>query len=623
MHISFNPALGETVSAIVPPHRSTVQLLFTATLSPTDYEEYSRKGLRVELWSESAGTQKWSALPFVEHKSPQREETLQNSAPMFSLVRGGGEDIAAHKTCTLFLSFSVPFPSQRRIAYTYRLVYPSGEIKWLGHTSNNGTLAFDTALSFGSGWSTRIDDNSEVHYWSAHGMQLDGVEVARLNSGLQCAILALGQDRFVLCLRVFLKYYYSTAFRSWVSDSPTGLSLVFFVSTNTIAPSPTFVLSASSDSSISLTTAGAITVTGSGTSSLLLQTYHPGSELKTFINRSLSHTTLDCKLLSCQPGLAHVVLTSPENTCPVFGFIVPFFPEETQIRNISIPVHCLTALCQDAPQFCIFSTVHLRARFFNVDIETPESETISFTVGTTGGDFVFAPVHLLGNGDKAWEVAVLSPYSPMASQRNSGNVLPTPPESPRLHPIAHLSSPTASVPSLTDAGISRHDKTNTTPWTSLVVSSYRYLTRPLVWLMRRSFTPITMFLNFWLHTLLGSLSRSRVSNASDRRLLQPTACDGEGETSTVSDSCVNPVLHSEQPTARLTIPQSTQLHVNAHSATISILLRPRDTKASVEDVEVALDGSVADCKRKEIDDGIFFVSFDTFANGGRVSVSVR
>jgi hypothetical protein len=195
MRISFNPPLGETFRATVLSYKSTVQLHFTATFaSSSDYEAYNKEGMRLELWSDigNASTQGWAAIAFAECQKAQIKEGGSNAETSFPLVREDGGEISPE----LSLSLSIPFPGETPLAYTYRLVRPSGEIQWLGHAGNNGVLVFETALSFGGGWSM-LSESGEAHMWNSPGGPVDGVEVAKLKTRSGYTVWAVGMDGFV------------------------------------------------------------------------------------------------------------------------------------------------------------------------------------------------------------------------------------------------------------------------------------------------------------------------------------------------------------------------------------------------------------------------------------------
>jgi hypothetical protein len=196
MHFSLNPALGQSVHIAVPLNASTVQVHFTATLSSVDYESYVQEGLTLELWSDLASEQGWAAMPFVVEQG-QSLPTVQNSASNFSLVHERNSETTADNTHSLSLSFSQPVTGQTHFAYTYRLLYPSGDINWLGHAGNNGMLVLEPIMSFRAGWTIQSDDNGG-HLWGTLGRPVDSVEIAKLNTRPAYTLWAIGKDGLVL-----------------------------------------------------------------------------------------------------------------------------------------------------------------------------------------------------------------------------------------------------------------------------------------------------------------------------------------------------------------------------------------------------------------------------------------
>ncbi|KAG5352045.1 hypothetical protein C0989_004037 [Termitomyces sp. Mn162] len=153
MHIVFNPALSEInhVSIDDPP----TLLNFTATLSVSDYQELKKDGGRVQLWSD---------IPYERAPAPYSEWTPCDfglNATNLSSLQEISLSLVDHEsspgTAVLSLQLLVPLCDQRRFSYTYRILYPSGEIRWLGEFGQNGTLvceytATEITLGLAAGW---------------------------------------------------------------------------------------------------------------------------------------------------------------------------------------------------------------------------------------------------------------------------------------------------------------------------------------------------------------------------------------------------------------------------------------------------------------------------------------
>jgi hypothetical protein len=198
MHISFHPPVDQTVPISVLPHASTVQLHFTATLnSQKAYDEFKRDGVRIQVWSDipAGGREEgeWGELSFEEGISYKEDNSLSETVSLLSEDTDRGS-----KGHTLCLDCTVPLFGQSRFAYTYRLVYPDGDIRWLGQFGRNGTLILEYAdlrITLGDGW--RLEDEAARDYrWCNDGVPVD-VEVARLDRK-DYSVWCVGKERFVL-----------------------------------------------------------------------------------------------------------------------------------------------------------------------------------------------------------------------------------------------------------------------------------------------------------------------------------------------------------------------------------------------------------------------------------------
>lgn len=199
MHISFTPALGETVQVPVDPrpHTTTVDLHFSAALSARDYDDLSKDNVKMQVWSDipvggrHAG--EWGELDF---EVPKRSV---HPPPSFSLLTAHhNKHHDEVQRNTLSLKFSISLEGQHaRFSFTYRLLYPSGEIKWLGEFGNNGTLVLNKTTSrlvLGEGWSLKNDASS----WNTRGRLVEDLEVARVAHFSDYTAWAVSEDRLVI-----------------------------------------------------------------------------------------------------------------------------------------------------------------------------------------------------------------------------------------------------------------------------------------------------------------------------------------------------------------------------------------------------------------------------------------
>lgn len=149
MSIVFTPSLGDNLQLTVPSIQDTITLRFTAQLSAQLHAQLKHDRGRVQLWSD---------LPSLAHTSGGNwcefdfEETIVDDSPNRNAVKMSltASPNSLHTTTEHFLTLQVAIPTairsqQVQYSFTYRLVYPSGEVKWLGLFGQNGTLVLTRA----------------------------------------------------------------------------------------------------------------------------------------------------------------------------------------------------------------------------------------------------------------------------------------------------------------------------------------------------------------------------------------------------------------------------------------------------------------------------------------------
>jgi hypothetical protein len=186
MAISFNPPLDTaTVLAVPPSYRDNAELdlTFTAKFDSADnLLSIQRDSVRVELWSNIPSSGRhlgdWGALEFTPEDSVDASEDAEHAS-----ITTLNEQTP---NTTLHLRFTTRIPARgTQFSYTYRLVYPNGDVKWLGQYGRDGVLLIERAdprvkLAAGARWTTRASGELV----SEHSQGAYEVEVARLNSDL-------------------------------------------------------------------------------------------------------------------------------------------------------------------------------------------------------------------------------------------------------------------------------------------------------------------------------------------------------------------------------------------------------------------------------------------------------
>lgn len=191
---------------------------------------------------------------------------------------------------------------------------------------------------------------------------------------------------------------------------------------------------ASPESTVSFTQTGEITVSGSG--SLLIQSYDShASSLDAFHARVLRNCSPEyLRLIGTFND--HIFLASPHRA-PVKVVAIPLSPSPSDSADVTLKLSTLAALMDDVSEFALFTPSNLNVHFF-----TPDNmyETISLRVPSSGGEFTIAPLYTLkssANPAEGVQFCVLSPHAPALA--DAEDLLPTPPPSPHLRPVAHLS----------------------------------------------------------------------------------------------------------------------------------------------------------------------------------------
>jgi hypothetical protein len=204
MDITFTPPLAHETRLSFSPIHSTAILVFTASFNSTPYAQFIHNDAKLQVWSnirldtDKPGTAEWRAFDF---QIPAPSIAGSTSAIQVSLLNGTlalEGDNSSHDSL-LSLQLSVPLTSRgHAFSYTYRLAYPTGEIRWLGEYGRNrdGSIVIeqswtDTQFILHEGWSTQ----NERYAWSDDGKSVDNLEVARLSSSSHYSIRSIGRDR--------------------------------------------------------------------------------------------------------------------------------------------------------------------------------------------------------------------------------------------------------------------------------------------------------------------------------------------------------------------------------------------------------------------------------------------
>ena len=219
MNIIFNPPIGDSIQLEISFSLQTALLHFTAELTAHDHNKLIRDRARIQLWSDlphnvhSASDRDggWGALDLTyqtqatEELSSSHKISLGNTCPI----------LASKEKVTLFLEVVAPLPMSRNphFSFTYRILYPSGDIQWLGPFGQNGSLFFERSdhdlHKFGLHSSWTFNKLRMAHVYEVEQPVASGtLVVARVRDVCEYCVRAIGPTRCLyllnICARIHL-----------------------------------------------------------------------------------------------------------------------------------------------------------------------------------------------------------------------------------------------------------------------------------------------------------------------------------------------------------------------------------------------------------------------------------
>ncbi|KAJ7770787.1 hypothetical protein DFH07DRAFT_254664 [Mycena maculata] len=583
MRIAFSPALGETIHvSVTRTGKSTTELHFTATLSAAaDYEQIASGRVKLQAWSDIPASGRSSG----DWGDAEFKPVLQNEHG-FSLLSVHEQN---QIRTSLILDFTVP-TSGHRFSFTYRLVYPTGEIKWLGAYGHNGTLVLSRTHSepviLGQGW---VADSVEhhSHHRDSEGSAVQDLEVARLaHHEDYTAWSPLAENSFLY---------------------PKDSSLVVLVprlSSRPVVLPPTLVFGATPSGSITFSSHGAITTTGTG--SLFFTACRAAAEVEASVSRVINLCSSPrFRVVSYTQGA--VVLASAADKYPAEVAIIPIASSGLLIQS-TLLLRDLASLISGGAQFCVFSSLRKHTQVFSRGIVEASDESLTLTVGRSGGHFVVSPLERVDHGEEQWHVGIVSPFTPIPV---SADGLPTPPPSPRLRPLTHrvsepaFQSPDPSFLSL-PAPISSDDRSGN----SLVVHSASNRRVGVLAAIRHLF--IILFV--WFGSWFARIFRTRRPEVQSRRITDERTplLQEPNVASTPTQEDVNLVLPDMQT------PAANPSHISAYVGGGNTTLIFQGSSPTLT-VPIHLDGRAVNLNVQRTDDGLFVAEFSS-TTGGRLKM---
>lgn len=239
----------------------------------------------------------------------------------------------------------------------------------------------------------------------------------------------------------------------------TNASLIFLVRTRTPPAeanlASAYAVTATPDVTVSFLPSGEIKASGVG--AVTLHSIHDGRQLDVgeFIKHIISGYSARDRYVALSEGASHVVLALLNSGNPIKVSLVPIVPlsERNTYHPVRVDLGALATILPGINSYSISSPVNPEIQFF-----TPETGTkneVIFLVDKSGGEFSLSPVYDLAEGKS--QVSILSPHDFIRySEKEEESILPTPPASPRLRPVAPSSlsrdSSISTIAPLPDTG---------------------------------------------------------------------------------------------------------------------------------------------------------------------------
>ncbi|KAJ7666458.1 hypothetical protein B0H17DRAFT_265530 [Mycena rosella] len=559
--------------------------------SLADYEQIASGRAKLQVWSDIPASGRssgdWGEADFT---APAHSNSPSENA--FSLLLDKQRDEIG---TSLTLDFWVPLFAER-FSFTYRMVYPTGEIKWLGHYGHNGTLVLDRTDSdpvlLSGGW-LMAEDGSSRRDW-VNGRAVYDLEVAQLSRPADYTAYDVPENSFM-----------------YPKDA-TLVVLLPRLSHPVISP-PTLIFGSTPSGSISFTSGGAVTMSGTG--SLLFVACESVEEVESAVSRVVNHSSSPrVRAVSYTHGVA--VLASGPDKNPVEVAVIPMASSKLLIHS-SLTLRSLACLSSGGSHFCVYSSMHSNARFFSRELAEASDESISISVGQSGGQFIVTPVETVTHREEQWQVAIASAYT-AASFPAPSEALPTPPPSPRLRPLPHRLSETVSQspdPSFLSlpAPISSDDNRSASDSsTHLVLHSASQRRAGVLAVVRHVF----FVLFAWFARLFRRNPAVPPKRITDERtpLLQPEAVYPQPRVE-VSTPTQEDFEHGPQPPVTSS---SSGVFAEVGGGKSTMLFQAAQP-TSLFDVPIQLNGQDVDLDVQRNSDGVFIVSFSSAA-GGRLKI---
>ncbi|KAF8898402.1 hypothetical protein BD779DRAFT_1666260 [Infundibulicybe gibba] len=620
MHISFTPPLGDTLRLEAPgyrsPHTPIVHLRFKAVFSPQDYDRLKHDGGTVQLWSnvpwcgDNQTTSEWGPRDFVE--IPPSDGVVDAASHTFPLNSTSPQRDVPSDAHILHLLLPVPRSCSLYYSFTYRVLYPSGKITWLGKFGRDGTISLDLAdpaIRLEEQWA--IVDGLDT--WCSGGREVHDEEVATVRLAAFRVVGFPNQSAVMRSERLgkALREQCATLFLIPSKDSGTVVQEIH-------------VLSASEGLSLTIWENGTITAAGMGSITLLAHDRFRAdfAELAKKIYKWYPHAQW------VENGTQQAILDlKPTPGLPSAGYIIPF-PSASQTTtgyNATIDIAELLASQPGSTDFVIYSDIHHAPHF----ISLLRSNMLTFTMDSIGGPFILSPLYHIQNAI----ISVITPHL-STSLTMPADGLPTPPPSPRFKTVANPATPHAlgdtSETPVAEATATADTSANAGPTVRLSSSASRLLAsrmrppglvrgivralRNVVWIcIRHTFALSAFFVLMLLRFCFGlrEEARPRVLPPNAEQEVAPSVHGSESEAGEDPGE-PNPLEDTPAP-----VPCDV-LWVEARSGKLSLLVRSADPTQLV----VEQDGERLQYSTKQLDSESAILFESDIVKQGWVKISL-
>ncbi|KAI0067816.1 hypothetical protein BV25DRAFT_872175 [Artomyces pyxidatus] len=382
----FSPALNSSQTVDVPPSAKDggVKLLFRARLGSADaLAHLKRDGVQVQAWTNAPvvglAPGVWAAHTFGERPSARPPQV--DDVPLLELFTPADVEDEPH---TLFLTLHLrPLPlgqAEAGFSLTYRLLYRSGEVRWLGAMGND----FRCVLRRSDPWLAPPAGDSEVVKGDVRTFG-----TVAMKEGWGCWAIGQGSVQYI----------------PQGSETDRDATFMIFVprrSSSTFALHQPIILHGKA---LRLGWAGVVTC-AAATPTRVYTAITSEREL------ACALPTLDLVWLGIHDS--HALVASPAHAHPVFVHAIPLLTGASlsEAPSVELDLSALALPTEDpSVRRALFGLVSKR-----VIVSAGTSDRVRLSVGPHGGTCAVSPVYSMPRSDSAFVsdeggAAIITPHT--------------------------------------------------------------------------------------------------------------------------------------------------------------------------------------------------------------------